>query len=285
MLVGALCLGALTACGGDDEPPVDPDRVVLGPAEPGSGHTHGAGTGTGATIGDGTAPTAGGWSLVDVQLPPRTGEPADLTFRIVDAAGTPLLDYTEEQTKLLHLYVVRNDLQDYRHLHPTLADDGTWTARVDLAGPGSYRVITEFSPAADPKGRHVVLGRSDIVPGTWSPEQVVATSTGGDGIVRVVAPETVPSGPDERMVLTVADAEGRSPALGSYLGTYAHLTGFNVETGTFEHVHPYGEPEVGDNGTALTFHTEFSVPGRYLFFVQVRVDGFVHTLTVGSTVT
>ncbi len=53
----------------------------------------------------------------------------------------------------------------------------------------------------------------------------------------------------------------------------------------FEHVHPYGEPEVGDDGTALTFHTGFSVPGRYVFFVQVRVDGFLHTLPVGSTVT
>ncbi len=205
----ALVVGLLTGCGGGDESTVDPDRVVLGPAEPGSGHTHAAGTG--ATIGDGTAPTAGGWSLVDVRLPRRAGEPADLTFRIVDEAGEPLLDYTEEQTKLLHLYVVRNDLQDYRHLHPTLADDGTWTARVDLAGPGSYRVITEFSPASDPQGRHVVLGRSDIVPGTWSPEKVAATSTGEDGIVQVVAPETVRSGPDQRMVLTVTDTQGRSP--------------------------------------------------------------------------
>jgi hypothetical protein len=281
----ALVLGLLAACGGDDEPPPpDPDRVVLAPADPEDGHSH-ASSGAAATVGDGTTPSAGGFSMVDVRLPRRTGQPGDLSFRIVDSGGAPLLDYTEEQTKPLHLYVVRNDLQDFRHLHPTLADDGTWSARVDLAGPGSYRVLAEFSPGTDPDGRHVVLGRTDIVPGSWSPERVSATTTGDDGIVSVQAPETVASGPDQRMSLTVTDSEGRAPALGSFLGTYAHLTGFDVETGTFAHAHPFGEPEVGDDGTTLTFHTEFAAPGRYVFFVQVRVDGFVHTVPVSSTVT
>lgn len=284
VLVLALVLGLLAGCGGDDDPPRDPDRIVLAPADPTAGHTHGP-DGEAAAVGDGTTPTAGGYALTDVRLPRRAGEPGDLTFRIVDGAGEPLRSYTEEQTKPLHLYVVRNDLGDFRHLHPTLADDGTWTARVNLAGPGSYRVLTEFTPGTDPGGRHVVLGRSEILPGTWAPEQVSAETTGDDGILSVQAPETVPSGPDQRMTLTLTDAQGRAPALGTFLGAYAHVTGFHVGTGAFTHVHPYGEPQVGDGGTDLTFHTEFAAPGRYVFFVQVRVDGFVHTVRVGSTVT
>jgi hypothetical protein len=270
----ALALGALAACGRDDDPPRDPDRVVLAPPGPGAaGHTHGPG-GAAATTGDGTTPSAGGYALVDVRLPPRAGEPGNLSFRIVDDAGEPLLSYVEEQTKLLHLYVVRTDLQDFRHLHPTLAEDGTWTARVNLASPGWYRVLAEFAPGPEADtgtdtgteagGGHIVLGRS--------------------GIVRVVAPETVRSGPDQRMTLRITDAEGGSPDLGTYLGTYSHLTGLNVETGEFAHAHPYGGPEVGEGGTELTFHTEFAAPGRYVFFVQVRVDGFVHTVPVASTV-
>lgn len=280
----ALPLGLLAACSGDDEPPRDPDRVVLTPAEPGAGHTHGPG-GQSTTIGDGTTPTAGGYSLADVSLPERAGEPGDLSFRIVDRTGEPLLSYTEEQTKLLHLYVVRNDLQDFRHLHPTMAKDGTWSTRVNLAGPGSYRVLAEFTPGTDPAGNHVVLGRSDIVPGTWAPAQATASTTGDDGIVQVAAPPTVRSGPDQRMTLTVSDEAGRSPTLGTFLGTYAHVTGFNVESGEFAHAHPYGEPDVGAEGTDLVFHTDFAQPGRYVLFVQVRVDGFVHTVPVSSTVT
>lgn len=273
---------ALAGCGADEPPPRDPDRVVLTPAEPGAGHTHGPG-GEAVTVGNGTASAAGGWSLTDVRLPQRAGEPGDLSFRIVDDAGEPLLAYVEEQTKLLHLYVVRNDLQDFRHLHPTMADDGTWTTRVNLAGPGAYRVIAEFTPATGDS--HVVLGRTGIVPGTWSPQEVSVTTDGDNGTVRITAPETVRSGPDQRMTLTVTDAEGRPPALGTYLGTYAHLTGFEVETGGFTHAHPFGEPEVTDDGAELSFHTEIAEPGRYVFFVQVRVDGFVHTVPVSTTVT
>lgn len=281
--VAALAVGALAGCSDDDVPPRDPDRVVLEPAEPGADHTHAAG-GEGATVGDGTSPSAGGYSLTDLRLPQRPGEPGELSFRIVDAEGEPLVDYVEEQTKLLHLYVVRNDLRDFRHLHPALADDGTWTARVDLAGLGSYRVLAEFSPGTE-EGTHVVLGRSEIVPGTWAPDQAAYDSIGDDGIVTVSAPETVPSGPDQKMTLTVTDAEGRSPALGTYLGAFSHLSGFHAETSAFVHAHPLGEPVVGSGGTDLTFHTEFEVPGRYVFFVQVRVDGFVHTVPVGTTVT
>jgi hypothetical protein len=282
--VAVVALGALAACGGDDEPATDPDRIVLAPADPSAGHPHASG-GEGETLGDGTTPTVGNLSLTDVRLPRRTGEPGDLTFRVVDAAGEPVLDYTEEQTKLLHLYVVRNDLQDYRHLHPTLAEDGTWAVRTNLAGPGSYRVIAEFAPASDPEGRHVVLGRTEILPGTWAAQEVSTTTDGSDGVVEVVAPDTVPSGPDGLMTLTITGADGGAPTLGTYLGTYSHLTGFHVETGTFTHVHPLGEPEVSDDGTLLSFHTEFSQPGRYVFFVQVRVDGFVHTVPVSTTVT
>lgn len=279
----ALALGLLAACSGADEPRRDPDRVVLEPAEPGAGHTHGPGGET-ATIGDGTAPTAGGYSLADLRLPQRAGEPGVLSFRILDRDGEPLTRYTEEQTKRLHLYVVRNDLQDFRHLHPTLAGNGTWSTRANLAGPGSYRVVAEFTPGTDPTGTHVVLGRSEIVPGTWTPAQPVASTTGDDGVVRVEAPRTVQSGPDQRMTLTIGDGDGRPVALGTYLGAYAHVTGFDVETGTFAHVHPYGDPETGSDGTDLVFHTEFDEPGRYVFFVQVRVDGFVHTVPVSSTV-
>jgi hypothetical protein len=46
-------------------------------------------------------------------------------------------------------------------------------------------------------------------------------------------------------------------------------------------MHPLGQPELEGSGTRLNFHTEFEKPGEYLLFVQVRVDGFLHTIPVG----
>lgn len=270
----------LAGCSSDPDPsvPADPDRVVLSPPDPDApAHTHDT------VIGDGTTADAGGFRLTALTFPDRTGL-GELSFRIEDSRGEAVTDYVEEQTKLLHLYVVRDDLQDFRHLHPTLADDGTWTAPVDLADPGRYRVVAEFVPADDPGGSHVVLAQRALVEGAWTPVEVDDPSTGSDGLVTIAAPASLPVGVDETMTLTVSDGDRGVLNLGSYLGAYAHLTGFDVETGVFVHAHPLGAPTVTDDGSELQFHTAFATPGRYRFFVQVRVDGFVHTVALGTTV-
>jgi hypothetical protein len=270
----------LSACSGDDESERDEEPIVLSPPSSGGGHhDHGAGGDT--VTGDGTRSRVAGFSLVDVRLPRRPGQPGDLSFRIVDRRGQPVREYVEELTKRLHLYVVREDLQDFRHLHPTLGDDGTWRARVALSGPGDYRVVTEFS---HPDAAHVVLSRDEVVPGSWSPVEVTGGSAADNGVVRVAVDEPLESGHDGQMRITVDDGSGGEVTLGSYLGSPAHVTGFNVESGSFVHVHPYGDPEATDDGTRLSFHTEFRDPGRYRFFVQVRVDGFLHTVPVTALV-
>lgn len=286
LLSGALLISAvLTGCS-NDEPGVDDDRVVLSPPEEGTGHTHEGETAT-VRVGDGTTPQAGGFRMVDVSLP-APGAPGDVSFRVLDRAGRPLTSYTPEQTKDLHLYVVRSDLAEFRHLHPTLTADGTWTGRVALATPGSYRVIAEFTPGNDNKGRHVALGDTVLVPGAWDPVDVTAVTAGAtadNGIVTVEAPAELTSGPDERMTVRVSSTGGERVALGSYLGTVAHLTGFDARTGAFVHAHPYGAAQPVADGHELTFHTEFTEPGTYRFFLQVRVDGFVHQVPFTATVT
>ena len=79
-------------------------------------------------------------------------------------------DYITEQTKKLHLYVVRTDLAVFRHLHPTMADDGTWSAPVTLPEAGDYRVVAEFVARDEGgDGDFIVLGESKTVPGPWEP--------------------------------------------------------------------------------------------------------------------
>ncbi len=193
-----------------------------------------------------------------------------------------MLDFTEEQTKLLHLYVVSDDLEVFRHLHPELDADGTWAAHVDLDEPGGYRVVAEFVPTARAGGSHVVLGSRVTVRG--APGTPVPAADEVDPIVSVEAPILMDVGRDEEITMTFSDGQDGVLNLGTYLGAYAHLTGFEERTGAFVHVHPLGGPTTTADGSELRFHTSFAEPGEYRFFVQVRVDGFVHTMPLSATV-
>jgi hypothetical protein len=267
-----------------DEPAADPDRVVLNPPAEGTDHTHGPGRSDPAPVGDGTRASAGGYRLTAVRLPRRTDGPGEMSFRIVDRSGTPVSHYTAVQTELLHLYVVRSDYAVYRHVHPTLADDGTWTAQVDLGDPGDYRVVADFQPEG--AARPVVLGGTAAVPG---PPTDVPLLQGAGGVVSVEVDGTGDVGEDGRLRLLVSTTAGAPVTLGSYLGTSAHVSGFRTSgadaaEAVFVHVHPYGAPETTEDGTRLTFHTTFEKPGDYQLFVQVRVDGVLHTVPVTAKV-
>lgn len=281
LLLGSVLLAAsLSACSDDEPAPVDEGRTVL---SPGGSQPHSHDT----FVGDGTTADAGGYAITDLAFPTETRSPSDLSFEITDSRGQAVTAYVEQQTKLLHLYVVRDDLSDFRHLHPVMADDGTWTARVDLTDPGRYRVVAEFvpdDPEGNPDGDHVVLGERAQVLGEPPVLPEAPGRTGTDGMVTVAAPETLPAGEDTQFDLTVSDGSGGVLNLGTYLGSYAHLTGFDTATGAFVHAHPLGTPEVSDDGSTLTFHTALGTPGTYRFFVQVRVDGFVHQVPLTTEV-
>ena len=286
LAAAVLLVGALGAACSDEEPAADPDRIVLEPPADGAGHTHAPGQGHGALVGDGVASSAGGYRMADVVLPDAAG-PGAMSFRILDESGAPVTKYVEEQTKLLHLYVVRSDLSTFRHLHPALDADGTWQGRVDLGTGGPWRVIAEFEPEGS--AQSVVLGSTVEVPGEASAKPVPRgedATVADDGVVRIRLLDEGRISSDGRLQVVVTNLDDEPLTLGNYLGASAHLTGFLLpaqgsgSSAGFVHVHPYGAPEVTEDGTVLTFHTEFTKAGDYRMFVQVRVDGLLHQVPI-----
>ncbi len=269
-VVGAagLALASATACSSDAATQVA------------AGHSHAGGGMVSMPVGDGTRVSEVGYSLSGLQVREQPDGIGEVRFRIDGHDGEPVTDYVEELTKELHLYVVDDDLTVFRHLHPTRADDGTWTAPFDVPDAGGYRVITEFVAVDDgDNGDHVVLGRTlALSPG--DPEDLLAE----DGVVDVTVSQAPTTGPDGLLRLVVRDAERRPVELGTYLGSYSHVTGFHTETGAMVHLHPLDAPEITEAGSGLTFHADIAEPGDYRLFVQVRVDGFLHTVPVELTV-
>jgi hypothetical protein len=267
-LAAALVLAGATGCSAGAD------------TEVAAGHSHAGGGMVSMPVGDGTRVSEVGYTLNGLQVREKPDGIGEVRFRVEDRDGRPVTDYVEELTKELHLYLVNDDLTVFRHLHPTRAADGTWTAPFDVPDAGGYRVVTEFVAVDEGgNGDHVVLGRPLALP-PGDPGDLLAE----DRVVAVTVSQAPTTGPNGLLRLVVRDADRRPVELGTYLGSYSHVTGFHTDTGAMVHLHPLDAPDVTEDGSELTFHADITQPGDYRLFVQVRVDGFLHTVPVQLTV-
>jgi hypothetical protein len=201
-------------------------------------------------------------------------------FRIVGCDGSPIRHFDRENTKPLHLIVVRADLSGYQHLHPTLGSDGTFAIELRTPRPGSYRAITDF--VVD--GRKYVLGTNLTASGTVRsiPLQPPAleSRTGGYA-VELQRTAQLTAGHEEQLTFRITRHGQPVNDLQRYLGSYGHLVALHAPELAYSHVHPIGADPA--NG-AITFNTELNEHGSYRLFLQFQTQGRVHTAAFTQTV-
>ncbi|HEU5486516.1 MAG TPA: hypothetical protein VFU98_16515, partial [Microlunatus sp.] len=84
----------------------------------------------------GLAATVDGYTLTLLTPRPSAAERTTIRFLITGPDQQPVTAYDTAHGKQLHLIVVRRDLAGYRHVHPTMAPDGTWSVDLYLGGGG-----------------------------------------------------------------------------------------------------------------------------------------------------
>ncbi|HEX3828781.1 MAG TPA: hypothetical protein VHV82_16070 [Sporichthyaceae bacterium] len=245
-----------------------------------------------AMDGDGSKPTVDGYSLVKVTNPTTAGKAGRMSFVIDGPSGKPQTDFTLQQTKLLHLYVVRNDLTQFQHIHPTLdSKTGLWSVPVIFAQPGPYHMVIEFE-ALTPDGNFDdrILGTDFKIGGgkyTPVPYQPVYGKVSVDGYDVTLDPSTKVGGPPLQLKVTKAGAD--VTGLQPYLESFAHITGFREGDLKAVHVHPNEFPKKGDlnarGGPVLTLATVFAGPGKYRMFIEFQTNGLLHLTTIDIGVT
>ena len=232
--------------------------------------------------GDGLSATDKGFTLAPTSTT-LTAAGGGFSFRILDATGKAVTSFQDDQTKLMHFYLVRSDLSGYQHLHPTMAADGTWTAPVAAAAPGTYRAYASFITAGgDGKPVALVLSSQVTVPGTATTTALppASSSTTVDGYTVTV--EGTPM-PGMTMPLKVSISKDGTPVtnLQPYLAAYAHLSAFHAGDLAFAHLHPQGTAAATDmGGPDLTFEADLPKPGQWRVFLQFQTDGTVHTAAI-----
>jgi hypothetical protein len=295
-VVVAIAALALSACGSHSNNNVTETAASSNPGGAAGNSSHeathdsmagGHSAAAEAKEGDGLTNTVGGYSLVNVTRPTKAGHPGTMTFVINGPQGKPQKDFTLQQTKLLHLYVVRQDLTEFQHIHPALnTATGKWSVPVTFAKPGPYHMVTEFEALkADGNFDDRILG-ADFKVGGGAYRPVTYTSDFGkasvDGYQLTLDPNAKVSGPDLHLKITKNGSDVTD--LAPYLESFAHITGFRSGDLKAVHVHPEEVPAKNDphahGGPVLTVSSLFAAPGKYRMFIEFQTNGQVHLAPV-----
>lgn len=233
---------------------------------------------TGAAALPGLALESEGYLLSPISAPSAVDEDGELGFSVLDANGEPVLEYTEEHEKELHLIIVREDGSQFRHVHPELDGDGTWSLPWSWAEAGTYRVFADFTPADGDSG--ITLTRSISVAGDLAPVALgddVRSASAGNFEVRLSGDLAV--GDSSILSLEVLRDGKPVTTMQPYLGAFGHLVALRDGDLAYLHVHPEGnEPEAGQlSGPTVEFASEAPTPGRYLLYFDFQVGDEVHT--------
>ena len=266
--VFGLALGVGTLTG-----PVGPAAAEEPAADHGGAHGDDEGAGghapATAVVPKGLQTSQDGYTLVlDEPARPAPGA-AQVSFRILGPDGDPVTAYERNHDEDLHLIAVRRDLSGYQHVHPDLADDGTWTTPLDLTA-GEWRVFADFVPAG---GDGLTLGTDLSVAGGYSPAALpgAARTAEVDGYTVSLSGDLA-AGEESDLTLTVERDGAPVTDLQPYLGARGHLVVLRDGDLAYLHVHPTDGP-----GPGVSFATTAPSAGTYRLFLDFRHGDVVRT--------
>ncbi|KDN20228.1 hypothetical protein [Amycolatopsis rifamycinica] len=202
--------------------------------------------------------------------------PGRFSFTITGPDGKPVTAYDVEHEKKLHLIVVRRDTAGFRHVHPELAPDGTWSVPLTLPAAGSYRAFADFAPTG---AKPMTLGVDLSVAGNYQPATYPPSRTAQVDGYTVQLTGDLTAGKTSPLTLSVSRGGVPVTDLQPYLGAYGHLVALREGDLAYLHVHPHGEPGDGKTpaGPQVKFAAEVPSAGTYRLFLDFKHGDVVRT--------
>lgn len=188
------------------------------------------------------------------------GGPPVLTLAIVDSdwLGRQFSPLIPDHGKLMHLFLVRDDLTGFAHLHPLMVDSSTFRASLPPLPPGHYRL---YADVVHESGFTQTLLDSVSLAGSgaaWNPtdpddswslnrqlsavsDQPSAVSL-ADGSTMTWVHDSAPlvAGRDVELRFIVRGRDGQPVALEPYMGMLSHAVIARGDGSVFVHLHPAG---------------------------------------------
>jgi len=223
--------------------------------------------------------------LIPTPRHPVAGEPVELDLSVRMASSferREVTDFDVQHEKLMHLFIVSEDLVDFAHEHPEPVGKGGFRLTHRFDRPGKYRLFADVAPK---DAGSQVLSTVLVVGGSGAGGTVAAPRPRDPSPSTRVALELPEGGvPTGRTVIVTAvlrDAGGNPVRdLEPWLGALGHLMLVHQDGETFAHAHPdERERGVGRDGR-IPFLVRLPRPGSYRGWLQFERQGAVETLEV-----
>ncbi|QKS46399.1 hypothetical protein HUB94_05830 [Paenibacillus cellulosilyticus] len=209
----------------------------------------------------------------------QVGQDAELTIRILGEDGKPITKFALSHEKLLHLIIVSEDLQQFRHIHPGYDGGGVFRVMTQFAAGGRYKWFADFVPdgghSITRAGWLTVNGKPNYDSPAPQPDKSLVQKV--DGIEVALAVSHAKAGENATLTYTFRDEKtGKELTdMENYLGAAGHVVILSRDMESYLHVHPQ---EQNNGGSTASFTTVFPAEGIYKAWGQFQREGRVVTV-------
>ncbi|MBV9226070.1 MAG: hypothetical protein JOY85_18715 [Acidobacteriaceae bacterium] len=202
----------------------------------------------------------------------RAGDTAILTLRVLNPqtkASVKQFEIVHE--KLIHLFVISENLEFFAHIHPTPQPDGTFQQQVRLPYGGMYRLLADFYPSGSVPQLAVgtIFATGPSAPPHLAPSLAPCKSENLTAALRL-EPEQPIAGLETKLFFTLAPSTGIQP----YLGAWAHMLAASADLIDLLHIHPF---LADGKSPVMQFNVIFPRPGPYRVWTQFQRENTVNT--------
>jgi YtkA-like len=193
----------------------------------------------------------------------------------------PVEEFDLAHEKVMHLFLVRQDLGVFAHEHPTPSGPGAFRIRYVFPSAGTYRVFADVAPRN--AGSQILTGEVKVAGPPPEPFNARAAFAADPGTKRMVGgitiewsvPRPVPLKKTFVVEARLRRSDGGPLVLDPWLGSFGHLMMIHVDGQTFVHCHPDEREPIMARGTAITipFLARFPKPGLYRGWGQFQHGG------------
>ena len=196
---------------------------------------------------------AGGRRMIQVAIQDSSWVNRNDTAWLQRRSGTSWSPLIEDHGKIMHLFMIRDDMAAFAHLHPETRDSVTFPAFLPPLPAGRYRVFADI--VHESGFTHTLLDTVDVkaagdTTAVGNPDDswfagapatgTVAALGGGTAVEWEKGSAPLVAGRPASLRFTVKNADGSPATLEPYMGMPAHAVVQRDDGSVFVHLHPMG---------------------------------------------